>query len=160
MERVNRILNHTKYQEYLNRIRECEKDRIFCHHDMVHFLDVARIAYLMDLTENLNIGKERIYTAALLHDIGRFVQYEKGIPHEIASAELAPEILRDCGYSEEEIPEIIDAIKSHRNKFIKDEQSLRGIIYRADKLSRSCFGCAAEKECDWSKEKKNLQIYL
>lgn len=160
MERVNQILVHPKYQEYIEKIRECEKDRIFCHHDMAHFCDVARIAYLIDLTEQINIGKERIYTAALLHDIGRFIQYEKGIPHEIASAELAPEILKDCGYSEEEIPEIIDAIKSHRNKLIKDERTLRGIIYRADKLSRSCFGCAAEKECDWSKEKKNLQIYL
>ncbi len=160
MERVNRILNHKKYQEYLKRIQECEKERIFCHHDMVHFLDVARIAYLMDLTENLNIGKERIYTAALLHDIGRFVQYEDGTPHEIASALLAPQIMEECGYSREEITEVIEAIKNHRNKSIKEEKNLIGVLYRSDKMSRSCFGCAAEKECDWSREKKNMTIDL
>ena len=59
--------------------------RIFCGHDMAHFLDVARLAYLFNLEENLKLEKEEIYTAALLHDVGRFVQYEDGTPHQLAS---------------------------------------------------------------------------
>ena len=62
------------------------------------------------------------------------------------------------GYEEEEKARILRAIENHRNREIRDEKSLTGILYRADKMSRSCFGCKAEKECDWSAEKKNLII--
>ena len=41
-----------------------------------------------------------------------------------------------------------------RELFLKLEE----IIYKADKLSRQCFNCKAEKECYWSSEKKNFKI--
>lgn len=47
-----------------------KKDRIFCGHDMGHLLDVARLAWIFNLEANQEISKERIYAAALLHDIG------------------------------------------------------------------------------------------
>ena len=40
----------------------------------------------------------------------------------------------------------------------KISNKLEEIIYKADKLSRQCFNCKAEKECYWSKEKKNFRI--
>ena len=76
MERVNGILKDPLYRTCLSKIALFERDRIFCGHDMAHFLDVARLAYIFNLEENLGIEKEEIYTAALLHDVGRFVQYE------------------------------------------------------------------------------------
>lgn len=160
MERVNRILKNGTYRACLEKIRECESERIFCHHDMAHFLDVARLAYLINLEENVGISKERIYAAALLHDIGRHLQYRKGIPHEQASAGIAPEILKQCGFSKEETAQIVEAIASHRDADVKSRRDLTGLIYRGDKLSRSCFGCAAEKECNWKKDKKNLELLL
>lgn len=160
MMRVNRILKNEIYSECLEQIRQCERERIFCHHDMAHFLDVARMAHLINLEEHMGVSKERIYAAALLHDIGRHLQYREGISHEIASAQIAPDILKACDFSEEEIREITEAIASHRNASVQSRKDLTGLIYRADKLSRSCFGCEAEPLCDWKKEKKNLELKL
>ncbi len=160
MERVNRILENERFQSCLEKIRECEEERIFCHHDMTHFLDVARLAYLINLEENVGVSKERIYAAALLHDIGRHKQYLEGMPHEMASAQIAPDILRECGFSGEETAQIVEAIANHRNALAKDRRDLTGLIYRGDKLSRGCFGCRAEKACNWKKEKKNLKLLL
>lgn len=158
MERANLIHKNTHYQDYIDRIKRAEEGRIFCLHNMSHFMDVARIAQIINLEEGLHIQKELIYATALLHDIGRFQQYEFGIPHEIASAELAPEFLEESGFSIEEQTEILRAIREHRNPKVAGEKSLAGVIYRADKASRACFGCEAEGLCDWSKEKKNLEI--
>ena len=158
MDRVNCIWKHKDYKSYYEQIEECEKDRIFCHHDMVHFVDVARIGWIISLEENINVDKELLYAAALLHDIGRHLQYTQNIPHEIASGQLAPDILADCGFNAAEIDIVLDAIVNHRNKNIRDERSLRGVLYRADKMSRACAFCKAEPECDWSDEKKNMGI--
>lgn len=158
MERINKIITDEQWQKYLARITECETDRIFCRHNMVHFLDVARLAWIFNLEEGLGLAKEYIYAAAVLHDIGRFVQYENGTPHPQASADLAPEILLRCGFSEKETAEITEAIRQHGNAEIKEEKSLRGVIYRADKASRACYACKQADVCDWSSRKKNLKL--
>lgn len=158
MERVNRILEHPMYQEYLARNERAEASRCFCHHHMGHFLDVARIAVILNMTEGYGIEKEQIYAAALLHDIGRWMQYEDGTPHEKASVMLAPEILKSCGFTEEEAAGILRAIENHRNEWIREEKSLSGLLYRADKLSRPCYFCKMEKECNWKQKHKNREL--
>ncbi|NLL78660.1 MAG: HD domain-containing protein [Clostridiales bacterium] len=155
MERKNKILKHDLFIEYYSRIEYHERERKFCHHDMVHFLDVARLAMILNLKEQLGVDEEFIYAAALLHDIGRFRQYEDGTPHEKASAELAWEILSECGFDRKEASVIIEAISRHRDPNSAGEKNLNGLLYRADKMSRSCFCCKAEPECDWKAEKKN-----
>ncbi len=160
MERVNRILHDELYQKCLQANADCERERIFCRHDMSHLLDVARLAYLRNLEEGLGIAKELLYAAALLHDIGRHVQYTQGISHEIAGAELAADILRRCGFDEEETAQAVAAIGTHRRKEIEEEPTLGGILYWADKQSRRCFACEAEAECNWPEEKKNKGILL
>lgn len=135
-----------------------EADRSFCRHNIAHLLDVARIGRIITLEEGLDIPEDMIYGAALLHDIGRHIQYEDGTPHELASAGIAPEILRECGYDEKETDVIVRAISLHRTKEIAQERTLNGVLYRADKASRPCFACKMEKACDWKKEKKNMQI--
>ncbi len=158
MKRVNKILKNEKYQEYIEKNKTAEVNRIFCCHNMEHFLDVARIARIMKLEEGLEISDEYIYATALLHDIGRHVQYADGTPHEIASARLAESILEETGFKKKERKEILLAIREHRNKEVAGDKTLAGIIYRADKASRACFHCEAEVQCDWKKEKKNLLI--
>ena len=156
MERINRILNHDLFKRYYLQIEEAEKERLFCRHDMGHFLDVARLAWIINLEKNLDLNQEHIYATALLHDIGRFLQYLDGTPHHEASATLAPEILEACDFNKQEIIEITEAIREHRNVSIADENTLRGVIYRADKMSRACFCCKKEIECNWDAKKKNL----
>lgn len=160
MERIDKILKHNLFLECLRRNEEAERNRVFCRHDMGHFLDVARIAMILNLEKALHIDKELIYGAALLHDIGRYQQYEQGIPHEEASAELAPLILSDCGFDKEEAEVILKAIRDHRTKEIAEEASLSGILYLADKASRACFACKASGDCNWKQDKKNLTIKI
>ena len=49
MERVNQIRNHPLYQEHMQKILKLEQDRIFCGHGPEHLLDVARLAWIMNL---------------------------------------------------------------------------------------------------------------
>lgn len=158
MDRIDRIVNHPIFQENLRKNNEAEKDRSFCRHDIAHFLDVARIGLVISLEEGLNIERELIYGAALLHDIGKHRQYAEGIPHEQASAVIAPGILQDCGYDDEETSVIISAVLSHRDDAVSGEASLRGVLYRADKASRPCYICSVERECSWKDGKKNRNI--
>lgn len=158
MERVNKILNHDLFKGHIEKNRMAEEDRRFCHHDMGHFLDVARLAMIFNLQQELSIPEETLYAAALLHDIGRWKQYGDGTPHEKASALFASPILSDCGFTEEETEQILSAISGHRDEQVREEQNLNGILYRADKMSRSCFCCEMEKECDWKGSRKNLVL--
>ena len=157
MERVNAILNHSKYRLYISNIEEREKNREFCKHNLEHFLSVARICYILSLEEKLNIDKEIIYGASLLHDIGRYLEYEKNIPHDEGSVILSKEILEECDFKTSEIDEIIRAIKNHREETISTN-SLSYILYLSDKLSRECFCCEAIDKCYWKKEIKNITI--
>lgn len=158
MERVNRILRHEAFREHLRKNEAAEADRIFCRHNMGHFLDVARIAMIFNLQEDLRIPQDMIYGAALLHDIGRHEQYTEGTPHEMASARIAPAILEDCGYMPEEIDCIVEAIALHRDSETAGRADLAGILYRADKASRACFACKASEQCSWKGDRKNLEI--
>ena len=156
MDRVNQIWKHPLYQTELHKLQLLEADREFCRHTPEHFLDVARLAYIRALEENYSVSKELIYCTALLHDIGRARQYEDGTPHDEAGAVIAEQILKELGFSPEEIQAIVSAIRGHR---AETNQTILGqLIYRADKKSRHCFSCKAEPECYWSSAKKNMTI--
>lgn len=156
-DKINSILRNTYFRESLRKLNNLEENRVFCIHGIEHSMDVARIGYIISLEQNLNISKELIYGAALLHDLGRVMEYEKDIPHDKGSVILATRILKESLYSKEECEDIIKAISSHRVK--ESEKSVLGdILYKSDKLSRMCFGCNAKSKCHWSDEKKNLEI--
>ena len=163
MKKVNAILAHPLYRECYARLEELEKDRIFCRHQMTHLLDVARIAYISNMEQGLGIEKEVIYAAALLHDIGKYVQYEDGTPHEQSGEKIASEILGSLSetdaFSVEENRMILTAIRGHR-KLRENPEPLEWLLYTGDKASRMCFACPAEGECDWSTEKKNMEIII
>lgn len=158
MDRIDKILKHDLFQYHLRENKKAEVERRFDRHDLAHFLDVARIGEIINLESRLGLEREWIYAAALLHDMGRHVQYENGTPHELASAEIAPQILKDCGFDDSETDVIVKAIASHRDKNVSAQNDLCGVLYRADKASRSCFACEVKQECNWSDDKKNLRI--
>lgn len=70
--------------------------------------------YIYALEEHLELSKELIYAAALLHDIGRAQQYQYNIPHDIAGVEIAREILTDLHFTEQEKELILSSIGHHR----------------------------------------------
>lgn len=155
MPRLREAVKHPLYQLHYYKIQELERDREYCHHDMEHFLDVARIAYIRNLELHLGFEKELIYLVALLHDIGKDRQYLEEIPHEIASAEIAKAILNDLrgACSDEEISWILQGILGHR---IEKEN----LFYWSDKRSRKCFACPVKDSCKWKLEEKNMEIII
>ena len=158
MERVNKILFHPKYQQYFQAIQSLELDRKFCGHTMEHFLAVARLSFIMVQETGLDVDKEVVYATALLHDIGRYLEYTKGTPHHEGSVMIAREILPECGFGEMEMAVIVSAIARHRKQMEQDD--FPAIFYQADKLSRNCFDCPVESECNWPEEKKNKKVTL
>lgn len=172
--RVRQIVTHPLYQQEFSALQKAEQERIYCNHTMEHFLDVARICYIMVLQDRAEISRELIYGAALLHDLGRYRQIAEGIPHEEASACLAEQILTDCGFAAEERSLIKEAILQHRGHGAAKpaeapaagdpkntaKGSLGDYLYRADKMSRLCFCCDAAESCKWSEEEKNMKIIL
>ena len=111
----------------------------------------------------MGLEKEVIYAAAVLHDIGKYAQYEDGTPHEQSGEKIASEILdslpEEAAFSEEEKCMILTAIRGHR-KLRADAEPLERLLYTSDKASRMCFACPAEDECDWSAEKKNMELKI
>lgn len=159
MDRVNNILNNKEFQAAMENNRIAEINRIYCSHGLNHLLDVARIAYIMVQESNPSYEMDVVYATGLLHDIGKFMQYNGLLPHNESSAIIAPAILKEAGYTKDEIAIIIDAILTHRN-YEKEDNSLNNILYKADKLSRNCFACSANDSCKWPEGKKNRGIQV
>ena len=157
MNRIDIIIQSPQYVDLLNRLQVLETDRIFCRHDMSHFMSVARLMWKEVLEQQLSADREVVYAAALLHDMGRVEQMEHGTPHEQASAEFAQQILPDAGFNEEELSEVTAAILSHREDCSVSE--LGKILYQADKRSRACWCCSASNLCNWPEQKKNKGIF-
>ena len=153
---MNAIFRHPLFITGHELLSEAEKNRVFCGHGIDHLLDVARIAYILCLESGENVGKEIVYATALLHDIGRFRQYEDGTPHEQESARLASRILPDCGFAAAETETAIEAILAHRTSS-PEKPGLPGFFYRADKLSRRCFDCKVSGDCDWTNKNTGLE---
>lgn len=157
MENTNLIYENSEYKKLLNQLEEYEKDRIYCRHNFQHFIDVARIMYILVLEENLEFSKDMIYTTALLHDIGRVIEYKDGTNHDIASVDIAKEFLQLTNFNQSQRDMIIGAIANHR---VESTSTYEKLFYKADKLSRPCHMCPARATCKWDDEKKNMRIII
>lgn len=172
MRFVAELLKNQEYRQRLQRLQKLEAERIYCCHDIRHFMDVARLAQLRNLEENMQQDKEMIYLYALLHDMGRAAEYEQGISHAESSADFAGEILVHIGYPPEKTAVIQNAVRSHREtaeekvskrgapenhqpESDRREDSFAALMKWADKASRMCFLCEAKNTCKWSEEQKN-----
>ncbi len=159
MDKIDKIMANSIFIQCMSEIEQAEKNRIFCRHDFGHSLDVARICYIMSLERNLGFDKEIIYATALLHDIGRSAEYRENCSHHQAGARLAEGILKDAGFTDDEISQICMAIKQHKQPDGNaDNNSLSYLLYKADKLSRRCFDCEAALECYWSEDTRNKGV--
>ena len=157
MQRINAILKHNTFKEYMQKNADSEKDRQLCKHDIIHALDVARIAHIINLEEGHGFSKELIYAAALLHDITKWKQYLQNICHAKSAITPAAQILKDCGFYNDEIDLICHAIMHHR-KNTEADVPFSNMLFRADKLSRLCQSCISFDECNLI-EKNTLLSY-
>ena len=157
MDRVDCIMSNPVFLEHMKENEEKEVNREFCKHTLEHSLDVARILYILVLEQGLDISKDVLYAMALLHDIGRYTAEDKLSSHHIAGAYIAKGILEASGYTGEETDDICDAIEAHHT-LSSDDNPLKELLYKADKLSRNCFDCKAYGECYWDENLKNKHI--
>ena len=148
MARFNQLLDHEDYICYMEKINELEKERCFCKHGFEHGLSVARIAYAYLLEKGtMCLSKEEIYAAALLHDIGRWVEYQTGEDHAVASARLALPLLQTCGFSSDDIQVILEGIREHRRHHDDNLTLLGEALAIADNCSRDCRSCNVQTLC-------------
>jgi hypothetical protein len=106
MERIDAIVRDPLFQKCLKKNKKAEEDREFCKHDLQHFVAVARITYILmlesgslsNLIEDGNLtgqqsAKEVIYAAGILHDVGRWRQYEAFSNQRIFASPLCKTVL-------------------------------------------------------------------
>ncbi len=159
MQRIDAIVRDPLFQDSLSRIKKLEQDREFCKHTLQHFVDVARITYILMLESGQiqqfiedaglsgpETAKEVIYAAGILHDVARWREYESGVDHASMGASMAGEILERNGFTHEESRVITQAIFEHREQSIQMSR-LGEMLFRADNLSRSCHECSAQERC-------------
>ena len=153
---TNRIAANELFLQCVEKNSKYEENRQFCKHGWEHLMDVARIAYIINLERGYGLERDLVYAAGLLHDCGRYVELEQETPHEKAGARLAKRILRECDCPETWINQIGQAILEHRKGRATSE--LGDLLFEADKRSRPCFRCEAEAECNWKSSQKNQKI--
>ncbi|MGI6119072.1 MAG: HD domain-containing protein [Desulfosporosinus sp.] len=160
MARVNQLLQLEDYISYIEKIDEMERDRLFCKHGFEHGLNVAQIAYAYLLEkEELSISKESVYAAALLHDIGRWVEYQTGEDHAEASARLALPLLEACNFRSDEIQVIIKGIREHRRHHEDNLTLLGAALALADDWARDCRQCSVQAQCYKHNKAMNQVMY-
>lgn len=156
---MDKLLKETDYLQQLELLEQLEKDRQFCRHGLEHLLDTARLIWIRCLEGRRVMDKEMVYLTALLHDLGRIDQYEKGIPHHEAGAERAGKLLGEIGYPAERIRKIQEAILGHRGSGSAAEViELSALLCWADQRSRMCFVCRVREACNWREDQKNETI--
>ena len=160
-ERWQRILENRSFLEAVQRIEQSEENRRFCKHDLGHFLDTARMMYLITLEQGLPFTKDLVYGAGLLHDIGRDPRSGGEGSHAQAGLPAARTILEECGYTEEETGEILQAVAAHSgNRGTVLPMNLAELLYYADKAGRRCFRCEVREDCYWPEDMKNNSLFF
>ncbi|MGY5871575.1 MAG: HD domain-containing protein [Candidatus Thorarchaeota archaeon] len=102
-------------------------------HTLDHIMRVYALS--MQIGASLPISTRVVKAAALLHDIGRPRESDTGVSHSILSGEMSKPLLQELGYTETEINQVTDAIRTHRFSEGIEPNSLEGkILSDADKL--------------------------
>lgn len=102
-------------------------------HGMDHTDRVTRMCRVIGEAEHADM--DILIPAAILHDIARPREKEKGLPHEIEGARMAEEFLAGIGYDRSRIPAIASAIRTHRFSTGNNPETPEAkILSDADKL--------------------------
>lgn len=122
-------------KELESRLPELYKDNS-CDHNINHILRVVKNAEIIGKEEKADLSI--LIPAAMLHDIAlkKGTMSETSSKHALLGAELAEEILRDCGFKGEEIKKICSTIKQHSiHSPTNEPRTIEGdCLFDADKL--------------------------
>jgi uncharacterized protein len=122
----------------LQKIREIVKEELSSsHHDIEHIERVYSLCLHLAKYES-NVDLETLKTAALLHDIARFKEFQDKtgtIEHAALGAEMAEDVLEKLGYSKEKIEQVKHCIIVHRYRRDRKPMTMEAmILFDADKL--------------------------
>lgn len=135
-------MNSNAYSKFLSRLTEEIRTR-FENHPGCHDWDHTRrvLANARVLAEGEAADQRICETAALLHDVGRLQELEdEGVTcHARLGAEIAPELMRQAGMTDEAfIEQVRHCVESHRyrrRETTPEPHTLEAkIVYDADKL--------------------------
>jgi len=102
-------------------------------HGMDHTVRVARLCEVIGREEHADMRV--LIPAAILHDIARPAEEERGVRHEAEGARMAEDYLRSAGYHGPSVPAIAHAIQAHRYRSTVPPETLEAkILSDADKL--------------------------
>lgn len=128
-------MNQEPIKELELRLPELYKDNS-CDHNINHILRVVKNAEIIGKEEKADLSI--LISAAMLHDIAlkKGTMPETSSKHALLGAEMAEEILRDCGFKKEEIKKICSTIKQHSiHSPTNEPRTIEGdCIFDADKL--------------------------
>ncbi len=119
------------------RIDEFVRSVLLTSEKGAHSYDHTRRVYSLAMSIGSGAGANLrvLVAAALLHDIGRPREALTGESHSIVSGEMSRPILREVGYTEDEIELVVQAIGTHRFSEGLTPTSIEGeILSDADKL--------------------------
>lgn len=114
-----------------------KKELSSSHHDIEHIERVYNLCLHLAKYES-DVDLEILKTAALLHDIARFKEFQDKtgkIEHAALGAEMAEEVLKTLGYSKEKIEQVKHCIIVHRYRRNRKPKTVEAmILFDADKL--------------------------
>ena len=129
MDRVDRIIYNDEYRRLMETVRNKETDRIFCRHGFEHCLDVARIAYIMNIEQGYAIDREIIYAAALLHDVVEDTE----ITFEDLTGEFPEEVVEALRYlTRDKSMNYFDYIRNIRKNPIAKKVKQADLLHNSD----------------------------
>ncbi len=127
-------MTHNEFKHIENYMLQCMDDAV---HDKLHIYRVLNYALRIIDEGNLNVDKDIIIAAALLHDIGRSAESENhSLCHAVVGADMAYTFLKSCGYPEDFCLRVSRCVLTHRKggKQDKPDSVEAMIIFDADKL--------------------------
>jgi len=105
------------------------------HHNWNHVLRV--LAFGIEVGESEEANMKIVLAGLLLHDCGR-LHREEGEDHHAAGAKLAPKILQQACFKDNEIDEVVHCIRSHGARGLEEPKTLEAkVCYDVDALSCS-----------------------
>ena len=119
------------------RIDEFVRSVLLTSEKGAHSYDHTKRVYSLAMSIGSEAGANLrvLVAAALLHDIGRPREALTGESHSVISGEMSRPILREVGYTENEIELVAQAIRTHRFSEGLTPTSIEGeILSDADKL--------------------------
>ncbi len=123
---------HTK-SKIIDFMQEKLSDSNSGAHTIDHTMRVYALS--MRIRDGLPVSIRVLQASALLHDVGRPRESETGVSHSILSGEMSKPLLQELGYTEREIEQVLDAIRTHRFSEGIEPNSIEGkILSDADKL--------------------------